>query len=151
MSAADVSPERCALKRLCLGKMLDAPPERLALARFGSSPACAARRADAVYTHASATSSMSVPGTTIATRRFIEAHRNVVVLGPVGVDKTFLPPAPSGISPAVRVSTSTSSAPMGRFEHSKESDGQLARRAHDGALHHRPADHRRRRAPADDA
>lgn len=119
MSAADVSPElRRALKRLCLGKILDAMPERLALAREQKLPfedvllmllsdeiqrrdgTAATRRAaqagldpDMVRERWDKTAKVHYDRrvfSELCTLRFIEAHRNVVVLGPVGVGKTFL-------------------------------------------------------------
>ncbi len=119
MSAVDVSPElRRALKRLCLGKILDALPERLALAREQKLPfedvllmllsdeiqrrdgSAATRRAaqagldpDMVCERWDKTAKVHYDRRVFAelcTLRFIEAHRNVVVLGPVGVGKTFL-------------------------------------------------------------
>jgi DNA replication protein DnaC len=119
MSTVDVSPElRRALKRLCLGKILDALPERLALAREQKLPfedmllmllsdeiqrrdgTAATRRAahagldpDMVCERWDKTAKVHYDRRVFAelcTLRFIEAHRNVVVLGPVGVGKTFL-------------------------------------------------------------
>jgi DNA replication protein DnaC len=119
MSVEEISPElRRALKRLCLGKMLDALPERLALAKQEKLPfedillmmlsdeiqrrdgTAAARRADRagldpdmVIERWDKTAKVHFDRrvfSELCTLRFLEAHRNVVVLGPVGVGKTFL-------------------------------------------------------------
>jgi DNA replication protein DnaC len=119
MRPVSVSPElRRALKRLCLGKMLDAMPERLELARQQDLPfedvllmllsdeiqrrdsTAAIRRAaqagldpDMVIERWDKTSKVTYDRrvfSELCTLRFLEAHRNVVVLGPVGVGKTFL-------------------------------------------------------------
>jgi DNA replication protein DnaC len=115
----EISPElRRALKRLCLGKILDTLPERLALAEQQGLPfdelllmiltdeiarrdsTAAARRADAaglepdmVIERWDKTAKVQFDRrvfSELCTLRFIEAHRNIVVLGPVGVGKTFL-------------------------------------------------------------
>jgi DNA replication protein DnaC len=119
MSNRTISPELTrALKRLCLGKILDALPERLALAEERALPiedvllllltdeiqrresSAAERRAakaglDAqmVIERWDRTAKVQLDRrllSELATLRFLDAHRNVVVLGPVGVGKTFL-------------------------------------------------------------
>jgi DNA replication protein DnaC len=119
MSKKSVSPELVrALKRLCLGKILDTLPERLALAEQQDMPiedvlllllsdeiqrresTAAARRAekagldpDMVIERWDKTAKVHLDRhllQELATLRFLTAHRNVVVLGPVGVGKTFL-------------------------------------------------------------
>ena len=67
------------------------------------------------------------------TLRFIEAHRNVVVLGPVGVGKDLPRERARPTSPAARASTSTSSAPMRCFEKLKQSRMDNSATAHDGS------------------
>jgi DNA replication protein DnaC len=107
-----------ALKRLCLGKILDAMPERLALAEeqglvfedillllltdeIGRRDSSAADRraakawldADMVLERWDKSAKVHFDRrllSELATLRFLEAHRNVVVLGPVGVGKTFV-------------------------------------------------------------
>ena len=107
-----------ALKRLCLGKILDTLPERLALAEQQEMPiedvlvlllsdeiqrresSAATRRAakagldpDMVIERWDKTAKVHFERHLLhelATLRFLAAHRNVVVLGPVGVGKTFL-------------------------------------------------------------
>jgi DNA replication protein DnaC len=114
-----ISPElQSAMKKLSLGKILDALGERILLAEKDSMPiedfllmifldeierrrgTAAARRAD----QAGLDSSMVIERwdktakvtldrrvlQELCTLRFIAAHRNVVILGPVGVGKTFL-------------------------------------------------------------
>jgi DNA replication protein DnaC len=119
MSKRTISPELVrALKRLCLGKILDALPERLALAeeqglsvddvllllltdeieRRDSS--AADRRAakaglhpDMVIERWDKTAKVHFDRrllSELVTLRFLQAHRNVVILGPVGVGKTFV-------------------------------------------------------------
>lgn len=117
--AREVGPElRRALKRLCLGKILDTLPERLALAeehgqsfeemllmvlsdeiarRDGSAATRRAERAgleaDMVVERWDKTAKVHYDRRVfgeLCTLRFVEAHRNVVILGPVGVGKTFL-------------------------------------------------------------
>lgn len=119
MTTTTISPElRRALKRLCLGKLLDALPERLALAEQQGlaveevllmllsdeiqrrDSTAAVRRAaqagldpDMVIERWDKTAKVTYDRRVFAelcTLRFIESHRNVVVLGPVGVGKTFL-------------------------------------------------------------
>lgn len=107
-----------AMKQLRLGKLLDTLPERLALAKKDAMPiedfllllltdeierrrsSAAARRADdagldpeMVMERWDATAKVHLDRRVLrelSTLRFLEAHRNVVVLGPVGVGKTFL-------------------------------------------------------------
>jgi DNA replication protein DnaC len=119
MSKKAISPELTkALKRLCLGKILDTLPERLALAeqqdlafdevllmlltdeiqRRDSS--AADRRAskagldpDMVIERWDKSAKVQFERRLLqelATLRFLESRRNVVVLGPVGVGKTFI-------------------------------------------------------------
>jgi hypothetical protein len=112
MSNRTISPELTrALKRLCLGKILDALPERLALAEERALPiedvllllltdeiqrresSAAERRAakaglDAqmVIERWDRTAKVQLDRrllSELATLRFLDAHRNVVVLGPV--------------------------------------------------------------------
>jgi DNA replication protein DnaC len=107
-----------ALKRLCLGRILDTLPERLTLAEQQQLPvedvllllltdeiqrrdsSATTRRAakagldsDMVIERWDTTAKVQFDRRLLqelATLRFLEAHRNVVVLGPVGVGKTFL-------------------------------------------------------------
>jgi DNA replication protein DnaC len=107
-----------ALKRLKLGRILDALPERLALADTENMPredflllllsdeitrreaaASELRSRDAKLDptmrleHWDKTSKVSFDKrmlTELTSLRFLEAHHNVVVLGPVGVGKTFI-------------------------------------------------------------
>ena len=114
-----ISPElQSAMKKLSLGKILDALGERIVLAEKDNMPiedfllmifldeierrrgTAAARRAD----QAGLDSSMVIERwdktakvtfdrrvlQELCTLRFMAAHRNVVILGPVGVGKTFL-------------------------------------------------------------
>lgn len=114
-----ISPElRSAMKALRLGKLLDTLPERLTLAEKESTShedfllmlcmdevdrrqsTAAARRADdagldptMVLERWDKTAKVTFDRrvlSEVCTLRFVEAHRNVVVLGPVGVGKTFL-------------------------------------------------------------
>jgi len=119
MRTRTISPELVrALKRLCLGRILDALPERLELAEqqglgfedillllltdeiarrdSGASQRRAVKAGldpDMVLERWDKTAKVHFDRrlmAELATLRFLEAHRNVVVLGPVGVGKTFL-------------------------------------------------------------
>ncbi len=119
MSTRTIAPELVrALKRLCLGKLLDAMPERLALAeerglavdeillmlltdeiqrRDGSAATRRAAKAgldpDMVLERWDKSAAVKFDRRLLqelATLRFLESKRNIVVLGPVGVGKTFL-------------------------------------------------------------
>lgn len=119
MTAREISPELVrALKRLCLGKILDTLPERLVLAEQQQMSAeevllmlltdeigrrestAATRRAhkagldpDMVIERWDKSAKVHFDRRLLgelSTLRFLETHRNVVVLGPVGVGKTFL-------------------------------------------------------------
>jgi DNA replication protein DnaC len=119
VSKKTISPELVrALKRLCLGKILDTLPELLALAEQHDmaievvlllllsdeiqrrDSIAAARRAakagldpDMVIERWDKTAKVHFDRNLLgelATLRFLSTHRNVVVLGPVGVGKTFL-------------------------------------------------------------
>jgi DNA replication protein DnaC len=119
MTKRTISPELVrALKRLCLGKILEALPERLVLAEEQALPfedvllllltdeierrdgGAAQRRAakaglhpDMVLERWDKTAKVHFDRrvlSELATLRFLQAHRNVVILGPVGVGKTFL-------------------------------------------------------------
>ncbi len=107
-----------AMKKLSLGKILDALPQRLSLAEKDDMPiedfllmvfvdeierrrgAASARRADQagldpsmVMERWDKTAKVTFDRRVLqelCTLRFVAAHRNVVVLGPVGVGKTFL-------------------------------------------------------------
>jgi DNA replication protein DnaC len=109
---------RDALKRLRLGRILDTLPERLALAHKDDLPlqdflllvlsdeiarrqsSASQRRADEarldpdmVFERWDKSAKVHYDRRVLAeltTLRFVEAHRNVVILGPVGVGKTFL-------------------------------------------------------------
>jgi DNA replication protein DnaC len=109
---------RSAMKKLSLGRILDALPERIVLAEKDAMPledfllmlfldeverrrgAAAARRADQagldpsmVIERWDKTAKITLDRRVLhelCTLRFIAAHRNVVILGPVGVGKTFL-------------------------------------------------------------
>src|SRR3954463_14537303 len=114
-----VSPElRRAMKQLRLGKLLDTLPERLALASKDAMPtedflvllftdeierrrsSAGERRAQEagldpqmVMERWDTSAKVQLDRRMLrelSTLRFLEAHRNVVVLGPVGVGKTFL-------------------------------------------------------------
>jgi len=114
-----ISPElRGALKRLCLGKIADTLAERIALAekanasfddlllmvltdeisrRDGAAASLRAHKAgldpDMVLERWDASAKVHFDRRVLhelCTLRFLEAHRNVVVLGPVGVGKTFI-------------------------------------------------------------
>jgi DNA replication protein DnaC len=114
-----LSPElRSALKRLCLGKIADTLAERITLAekahasfdelllmvltdeisrREGAAASLRAQKAgldpDMVLERWDATAKVHFDRRVLqelCTLRFLEAHRNVVVLGPVGVGKTYL-------------------------------------------------------------
>lgn len=114
-----VSPElKSALKRLRLGKLLDTLPERMAIAQKDGTPiedflmmiltdeierrqsSAAVRRAeeagldpDMVMERWDKTAKVHFERRVLqelCSLRFVEAHRNVVLLGPVGVGKTFL-------------------------------------------------------------
>jgi len=114
-----ISPElKSAIKQLRLGKVLDTLPERIALAKKDDMPledfllllftdeierrrsTAAARRADEagldptmVLERWDQSAKVHFDRRVLrelSTLRFLEAHRNVVVLGPVGVGKTFL-------------------------------------------------------------
>jgi DNA replication protein DnaC len=119
MKAPTISVDlRDALKRLRLGRILDALPERIAMAEKQDTPlqdfllmvlsdeiarrqsSAAQRRAedagldpDMVIERWDKTAKVHYDRRVLAelmTLRFIEGHRNVIVLGPVGVGKTFL-------------------------------------------------------------
>lgn len=119
MKAPTISVDlRDALKRLRLGRILDALPERIAMAEKQDTPlqdfllmvlsdeiarrqsSAAQRRAedagldpDMVFERWDKTAKVHHDRRVLAelmTLRFIEGHRNVIVLGPVGVGKTFL-------------------------------------------------------------
>jgi DNA replication protein DnaC len=119
MRAPTISAElKHAMKQLRLGKLLDTLPERLALAKKDAMPiedfllllltdeierrrsSAATRRAEdagldpeMVMERWDATAKVHFDRRVLrelSTLRFLEAHRNVVVLGPVGVGKTFL-------------------------------------------------------------
>jgi len=119
VSARPLSPElKKALKSLCLGKLIDTLPERLALAEKDDTPfedfllallvdesarrdgSAAQRRADKagldpdlVLERWDKTAKVRFDKrllSELASLRFLEAARNVVVLGPVGVGKTFV-------------------------------------------------------------
>jgi DNA replication protein DnaC len=114
-----VTPElKSALKRLRLGKLLDTLPERLAIAQKEGTTiedfltviltdeierrqsSAAVRRADEagldhdmVFERWDKTTKVRFDRRVfqeLCSLRFVEAHRNVVLLGPVGVGKTFL-------------------------------------------------------------
>jgi DNA replication protein DnaC len=114
-----LSPElRRALKRLCLGKIADTLADRIVLAekthvpfddlllmvltdeitrREGSAAMLRARKAgldpEMVLERWDASAKVHLDRRVLqelCTLRFLEGHRNVVVLGPVGVGKTFL-------------------------------------------------------------
>jgi DNA replication protein DnaC len=119
MKTPTVSTElRDALKRLRLGRILDTLPERIAMADKGDTPlqdflllvlsdeiarrqsTASQRRADEagldpdmVMERWDKTAKVHYDRRVLAelmTLRFIEGHRNVIILGPVGVGKTFL-------------------------------------------------------------
>ena len=119
MSEHVVSPDLVrALKRLCLGKILDTLPARLSLAEEETLPYQdlllllltdeIARRESTAATRRSERAGLEPDmvverwdkstkvtfdrrlWSELTTLRFLEAHRDVVVLGPVGVGKTFL-------------------------------------------------------------
>jgi DNA replication protein DnaC len=119
MSSKPISPElRSAMKRLRLGKILDTLPERIALAEKDEiaiddfllmiftdeierrHSTAAGRRADEagldpdmVLERWDKTTKVTLDRRVLnelCSLRFVEAHRNVVVLGPVGVGKTFM-------------------------------------------------------------
>jgi DNA replication protein DnaC len=119
MSTQQIGTElRVALKRLCLGKLIDTLPERLELARQDDVPfedlllmlltdeiarrdsSASDRRAskagldpDMVIERWDKTAKVHLDRRLLAeltSLRFIEARRNIVVLGPVGVGKTYL-------------------------------------------------------------
>jgi DNA replication protein DnaC len=114
-----ICPElQSAMKKLSLGKILDALPQRISLAEKDDMPledfllmvfvdeierrrgAASARRADQagldpsmVMERWDKTAKVTFDRRVLqelCTLRFVAAHRNVVVLGPVGVGKTFL-------------------------------------------------------------
>jgi DNA replication protein DnaC len=114
-----ICPElQSAIKKLSLGKILDALPQRISLAEKDDMPiedfllmvfvdeierrrgAASARRADQagldpsmVMERWDKTAKVTFDRRVLqelCTLRFVAAHRNVVVLGPVGVGKTFL-------------------------------------------------------------
>jgi DNA replication protein DnaC len=114
-----VSPElKSALKRLRLGKLLDTLPERMSIAQKECTPiedflmmiftdeierrqsSAAVRRAqeagldpDMVIERWDKSAKVHFDKRVLSelcSLRFVEAHRNVVLLGPVGVGKTFL-------------------------------------------------------------
>lgn len=116
---------RDALKRLRLGRVLDTLPDRLTLAEKQDMPlqdflllvlsdeiarrqnSAAERRAadagldpDMVFERWDKTAKVHFDRRVLAelsTLRFIEGHRNVIILGPVGVGKTFVAHACTGI------------------------------------------------------
>ena len=119
MVARTVSPElRDAMKQLRLGQLLASLPERITLAEKESLPiedfllglftdeierrhgAAAARRADAAgldpdmvferWDNAAKVTCDRRVLQELSSLRFVEARRNVVILGPVGVGKTFV-------------------------------------------------------------
>ena len=119
MNRPTVSPElKSVLKRLRLGRLIDTLPERLALADRDHMPAedllltiltdeverrastAATRRADdagldpsMVFERWDPTAKVRYDRRVLqelCSLRFLQNHRNVVVLGPVGVGKTFL-------------------------------------------------------------
>lgn len=119
MKTPTISTElRDALKRLRLGRILDALPERIAMAEKADMPmqdflllvlsdeiarrqsTAAQRRADEagldpdmVMERWDKTAKVHYDRRVLSelmTLRFIEGHRNVIILGPVGVGKTFL-------------------------------------------------------------
>jgi DNA replication protein DnaC len=119
MRAKQIAPDlRAAMKHLRLGKLLDTLPERIALAEKGETSfedfllmlfteeverrrsTAATRRADSaglqpdmVLERWDKTAKVTLDRRVLqelCTLRFVEAHRNVVILGAVGVGKTFL-------------------------------------------------------------
>jgi DNA replication protein DnaC len=119
MAARTISPElRDAMKQLRLGQLLATLPERIILAEKESLPvedfllglftdeierrhgAAASRRAenagldpDMVFERWDKTAKVTLDRRVLqelSSLRFVEAHRNVVILGPVGVGKTFV-------------------------------------------------------------
>lgn len=119
MAARTVSAELCAaMKQLRLGQLLTTLPERITLAEKDSLPiedflialltdeierrkgAAASRRAEAagldpdmVFERWDKTAKVSFDRRVLhelSSLRFVEAHRNIVLLGPVGVGKTFV-------------------------------------------------------------
>lgn len=119
MAARTISPElRDAMKQLRLGQLLATLPERITLAEKESLPiedfllgiftdeierrhgAAATRRAenagldpDMVFERWDKTAKVTFDRRVLqelSSLRFVEAHRNVVILGPVGVGKTFV-------------------------------------------------------------
>jgi DNA replication protein DnaC len=112
------TPLRDAMKQLRLGQMLETLPARITLAEKEALPiedfllgiftdeierrkgAAAARRADAagldpdmVFERWDKSSKVTFDRRVLqelSSLRFVEAHRNVVILGPVGVGKTFV-------------------------------------------------------------
>jgi len=119
MTAALISPElKSVMKRLRLGRMLPTLGDRITLAKKDDLPledfllmvftdeverrksTAASRRAseagldpDMVFERWDKSAKVSLDRRVLnelASLRFVEAHRNVVVLGPVGVGKTFI-------------------------------------------------------------
>ena len=119
MAARTISPElRDAMKQLRLGQLLPTLPERITLAEKQDLPiedfllaiftgeverrqgAATARRAEAagldpdmVFERWDKTAKVTFDRRVLqelTSLRFVEAHRNVVILGPVGVGKTFV-------------------------------------------------------------
>ena len=119
MSTRTISPElRSAMKQLRLGKLLDTLPDRIALAEKDEMPrdefllmlftdeisrrqsTATARRADEagldpdmVLERWDKTAKVTLDRRLLqelCALRFLQAHRNVAVLGPVGVGKTFV-------------------------------------------------------------
>lgn len=119
MTAALISPElKSAMKRLRLGRMLPTLGDRITLAKKDDLPieefllmvftdeverrksTAASRRAteagldpDMVFERWDKSAKVSLDRRVLnelASLRFVRAHRNVVVLGPVGVGKTFI-------------------------------------------------------------
>ena len=140
MKARPISPElAAALKRVRLGRMLPTLPERIALAEKDGTPfdelllvlvtdeierrksTAAARRADEagldpdmVVERWDKTAKVHFDKRVfqeLCSLRFIEDARNVVILGPVGVQRHSWP-AGLDTSPAAAGSTSASTVPM---------------------------------------
>jgi DNA replication protein DnaC len=162
MSATSLNPELVtALKRLRLGGLLPTLAERLALCEKQSLPyqdvllmllcdeisrrdsGATERRAqqaglspDMVLSRWDASANVTYDRRLlqeICSLRFVADHRNLTILGPVGVGKTFWSQAVAHLCCEAGYHVRFSRADCAAAESAAEPDGQLARGADDGA------------------
>ena len=166
MAARTVGPElRDAMKQLRLGQLLASLPERITLAEKESLPiedfllglftdeierqhgAAAARRADAagldpdmVFERWDKAAKVTCDRRVLqelSSLRFVEARRNVVILGPVGVGKTFVASALGHVACSSGFQGPFSSCRRHASVAAPESSRQFERGVDGGTLHRR--------------